>query len=139
MEAHLLEKLWNKNFTIITLGTVISMLGNAVSSFALAVLILELTNSSFAFAIYLALNSLPRLIIPMIAGTFLDRFSRVKVIYSLDFILAFVFLFIFVGLTQNFLNYTTFMVLALLIGSIDSIYAVAYDSLYPTFISKGNF
>ena len=139
MEAHLLEKLWNKNFTIITLGTVISMLGNAVSSFALAVLILELTNSSFAFAIYLALNSLPRLIIPMIAGTFLDRFSRVKVIYTLDFISAFVFLFIFVGLTQNFLNYTTFMVLALLIGSIDSIYAVAYDSLYPTFISKGNF
>ena len=78
------------------------MLGNAVSSFALAVLILELTNSSFAFALYLALNSLPRLFVPMIAGTFLDRFSRVKVIYSLDFISSFTFLFIFLGLNYGF-------------------------------------
>lgn len=134
-----LNTLWNKNFTIITLGTVVSMLGHTVSSFALAVLILELTNSSFAFALYLALNSLPRLFVPMIAGTFLDRFSRVKVIYSLDFLSSFVFLFIFVGLTQNFLNYQLFMILALIIGTIDSIYQVAYDSLYPTFIDKGNF
>ncbi len=115
------------------------MLGNTVSSFALAVLILELTDSSFAFALYLALNSLPRLFVPMIAGTFLDRFSRVKVIYSLDFLSSFVFLFIFIGLTQNFLNYQLFMILALIIGTIDSIYQVAYDSLYPTFIDKGNF
>ncbi|NLC05711.1 MAG: MFS transporter [Erysipelothrix sp.] len=134
-----MNTLWNKNFTIITLGTVVSMLGNTVSSFALAVLILELTNSSFAFALYLALNNLPRLFVPMIAGTFLDRFSRVKVIYSLDFLSSFVFLFIFVGLTQNFLNYQLFMILALIIGTIDSIYQVAYDSLYPTFIDKGNF
>lgn len=115
------------------------MLGNAVSSFALAVLILELTNSSFAFALYLALNSLPRLFVPMIAGTFLDRFSRVKVIYSLDFISSFTFLFIFLGLNYGFLNYQIFLILAFLIGTIDSIYQVAYDSLYPSLISKGNF
>lgn len=133
------ESLWNKNFTIITVGSIISMLGNAVSSFALAVLILELTDSSFAFAFYLALNNVPRLIVPIIAGTLLDRFSRVKVIYVLDFISAFIYLFIFFGIIYHFMTYQIFLVLAVVIGTIDSIYSVAYDSLYPTFISKGNF
>ncbi|HZJ86952.1 MAG TPA: MFS transporter [Erysipelothrix sp.] len=133
------EKLWTKNFTIITVGTIISMLGNAIAGFGLAVLILELTDSSFAFALFLTLYNLPKLIVPMIAGTFLDRFSRVKVVYSLDFITAFVFLFIYIGLTKEFLNFTSFLILAMLLGSIDSIYSVAYDSLYPNYITKGNF
>lgn len=134
-----MERLWNRNFTILTLGTVVSMLGNAVSSFALAVLILELTDSSFAFAMYLALSNVPRLIVPMIAGTFLDRFSRVKMICLLDFLSSLIFLFIFIGLTNDFLTYPMFLILALVIGSIDSVYSVAYDSLYPTLIPKGQF
>lgn len=133
------QKLWTKNFIIITVGTIISMLGNAIAGFALAVLILELTDSSFAFALYLTLNNIPRLIVPMIAGTFLDRFSRVKVVYCLDFLSAFVYLFIFLGLKFNFLNFSSFLILAVLIGTIDSIYSVAYDSLYPSFITPGNF
>lgn len=133
------QKLWTKNFTIITLGTVISMLGNAIAGFALAVLILELTDSSFAFALYLTLNNIPRLLVPMIAGTFLDKFSRVKVVYSLDFLSAFVYVFIFIGLKFEFLNFGSFLVLAVIIGTIDSIYSVAYDSLYPSFITPGNF
>ncbi|NLW14943.1 MAG: MFS transporter [Erysipelothrix sp.] len=133
------HKLWTKNFTIITLGTVVSMLGNAIAGFALAVLVLELTDSSFAFALYLILNNLPRLLVPMIAGTFLDKFSRVKVVYTLDFLSALVYVFIFFGLKLDFLTYGSFLVLAVIIGLMDSIYSVAYDSLYPNLISKGNF
>lgn len=135
----MIQKLWTKNFTIITMGTVISMLGNAIAGFALAVLILEMTDSSFAFAIYLTLNNLPRLVIPLVAGTFLDRFSRVKVVYTLDFISSVVYIFIFLGLKLNILTFPSFLVLAVLIGSVDSIYSVAYDSLYPSYISEGNF
>lgn len=134
-----MNKLWTKNFTIITLGSIVSMLGNAISGFALSVLILDLTDSSLAFAIYLALYSLPKLVVPIIAGTLLDRFSRVKVIYGLDFLSSVLFLFIFLGLTYNFLTYPLFLVIAVLIGTIDSVYSVAYDSLYPTLVSEGNF
>ena len=133
------NNLWTRNFTIITLGTIISMLGNAISGFALGVLILEMTNSSFAFAIFLALNSLPRLIVPSIAGTFLDKFSRVKVIFTLDFLSSFIYLFIFLSLRFEILTYPMFLGLAFLIGAIDSVYSVAYDSLYPTYITPGNF
>lgn len=132
-------KLWTRDFTIITLGTVISMLGNAIAGFALGVLILEMTNSNFAFALYLALNSLPKLLVPVLAGTFLDRFSRVKVIYTLDFLSSLLYLMIFVSLKFSILTYPMFLVLAFTIGTVDSIYSVAYDSLYPTYITKGNF
>ena len=134
-----MNKLWTRNFTIITLGSVISMLGNAIAGFALGVLILEMKNSSFAFAFYLALNSLPKLIVPVFAGTFLDKFSRVKVIYTLDYASSLIYLFIFACLKLNMLTYPIFLILAVVIGAIDSVYSVAYDSLYPTYISEGNF
>ncbi len=134
-----MQKLWTRDFTIITLGTVVSMLGNAIAGFALGVLILEMMDSSFAFSVYLAVNSLPKLLVPGIAGTFLDRFSRVKVIYTLDFLSAFIYLLIFFSLKLNYLTFPLFLILAFTIGTIDSIYAVAYDSLYPTYITKGNF
>ena len=37
------QPLWTRNFTILTLGTVVSMLGNAISGFALSLLILDYT------------------------------------------------------------------------------------------------
>jgi len=44
--------LWTKNFSIITIGTVISMLGNALSGFTVGLLVLEIANSVLLYAIY---------------------------------------------------------------------------------------
>ncbi len=41
------QRLWTRDFTIITLGTVVSMLGNAVSGFAISLLVLDYTGSVF--------------------------------------------------------------------------------------------
>ncbi len=38
--------LWTRDFTIITLGSVISMLGNSMSGFALSLLVLDYTGSN---------------------------------------------------------------------------------------------
>ena len=83
------NKLWTKNFTIITLGTVVSMLGNAISGFAIGLLVLDYTQSTFLFALFMVVYNLPKIIMPLVAGPYLDRFSRAKVIYTLDFISAF--------------------------------------------------
>lgn len=134
-----MNKLWTKNFTIITIGSIVSMLGNAIAGFALGILVLDFTQSTFAFALYMVIYNLPRLIVPMIAGTLLDRFSRVKVIYTLDFLSSILFSFVFIGLINNLFNYVFLLVLAATIGIIDSVYSVAYDSLYPTLISDGQY
>ncbi len=132
-------KLWTKNFTIITLGTVVSMLGNAISGFAIGLMVLDYTASTFLFALFMVVYNLPKIIMPMVAGPYLDNFSRSKVIYGLDFLSSGIYLVIFLLLHYNLFSYGPFLLLALIIGSIDSIYQVAYESLYPTLISEGNY
>ncbi|MFR5782338.1 MAG: hypothetical protein ACLUEK_11115 [Oscillospiraceae bacterium] len=46
-------RLWTRDFTIITLGTVVSMLGNAVSGFAISMLVLDYTGSVFLYTLYM--------------------------------------------------------------------------------------
>lgn len=77
--------LWTKNFTIITVGTVISMLGNSISGFALGLLVLDYTGSTFLYALYMVLYNLPKVVAPTLSGPFVDKFSRRKTIYMLDF------------------------------------------------------
>lgn len=69
-----MTKLWTKNFTIITMGTVVSMLGNAVAGFAIGLMVLDYTESTLLYAIFMICYSLPRVILPLLAGPYLDRF-----------------------------------------------------------------
>ncbi|MDD4164079.1 MAG: MFS transporter [Eubacteriales bacterium] len=134
-----MNKLWDKNFTIITLGSVISMLGNAVSGFAIGLLVLDMTGSTFLYALFMVIYNIPHIFAPMIAGPYMDRFSRKKTIYILDFISAGLYGTIFLFLNSGLLSYPIMLFVTLIIGSIDGVYAVAYESLYPNLVKKGNF
>ena len=115
------------------------MCGNTIISFALGLLVLDYTKSVFLFAIYMVAYTLPMMIMPVIAGPFLDRFSRRKVMYTLDFVSALLFVLSAILLWNNFFNYPLLIVGCLLLGSIDSIYKVSYDSFYPLLITEGNY
>ena len=45
--------LWTRDFTIITLGSVVSMIGNSLSGFAMSLMVLDYTSSSLFYAIYI--------------------------------------------------------------------------------------
>jgi DHA3 family macrolide efflux protein-like MFS transporter len=133
------NKLWTKDFTIITWGTVISMLGSAVSNFAMGLLVYDNTESTMLYALFFVAVFLPQLAAPLIAGPFLDRFSRRKTIYTLDFISSGMYFLVALSVKLNFFNYYVYIILALVAGAINAIYTVAYDSFYPDLISEGNF
>ncbi len=131
--------LWTKDFTIITLGSVVSMLGNALSGFAMGLLVLDYTGSTLYYAIYMAMYMLPRVVTPIIAGPFLDRFSRKKAIYMLDFLSAGLYLALAAILLFDLFSFALLAVMCLILGTIDSVYLVAYESFYPLLVSEGNF
>ena len=133
------QKLWTKNFTIITLGSAVSMLGNMVSGFAIGLLVLEKTNSTFLYSLFMVFYNMPKIVAPLMAGPVVDRFPRRKIIYTLDFISSTIYLFIFLALRAGHFNFVVMLAVCLLIGSIDGVYTVAYESFYPNLISKGNF
>ena len=131
--------LWTRDFTIITIGSVISMLGNSMSGFAMSLMVLDISQSTFLYALYIASYTVPQLLVPIFSGAVLDRFSRKKMIYTLDFISAGLFAILAIVLGTGFFSFPLFIVYSLIIGSIQSIYMVAYDSFYPLLITPGNY
>ncbi|NBK98377.1 MAG: MFS transporter [Erysipelotrichia bacterium] len=133
------QTLWTKNFTIITIGTIISMFGSSVSNFAIGLLILDKTNSTFLYSLFFVAIMTPSVIVPLFAGPFIDRFSRRKMIYRLDFISFLSYAFIAALTYFDYFNYPLFLLIGVFCGTIFSIYQVTYDSFYPMLISQGNF
>jgi len=134
-----MNKLWTRDFTILSIGSIISVFGNALAGFTINLMVLDYSESIFLFVLFMVVYNFPKLIVPMVAGPLLDSFSRRKTIYILDFSSAAVFVFLFFVLSGGFFNYIFFLVMSLLLGSIESAYLIAYESLYPVLVSEGNF
>lgn len=129
--------LWTRDFTIITIGSVISMFGNAMSGFALSLLILDYTGSTLLYSIYIVLFTLPQIIMPVLFGAYMDRFSRKKTIYTLDFISTAIYAFAAFLLSKGWFSFPFLAAGVFVVGSINSIYMVAFQSFYPMLITKG--
>jgi len=77
-------KLWNRDFTLLVLGQVISIFGNMILSFALPLYILYISGSSALFGLVLGLTYIPLLIMSPIGGLIADRFRKQRVMFWLD-------------------------------------------------------
>lgn len=139
MEGKPKQSLWTYDFTVITLGSVVSMVGNTLTGFALSVMVLDYTGSTFMYVLLSVCIQLPMLVCPLLAGPYLDRMSRKKVIYRLDYLTAGIYLTVFLVLRTGWFSYPALLAVALLIGAINGVYLVAYDSLYPNLITEGNY
>ena len=138
-EAKPTQSLWTRDFTIITLGSVVSMVGANLSGFAISIMVLDYTGSTFLYALFNICYQLPMLLCPLLAGPYLDRMSRKKVIYRLDFLSSGIFLVVFLLLRTGWFNYPVMLLFCVLVGAINSIYMVAYESFYPNLITEGNY
>ncbi|GAA0083682.1 MFS transporter [Clostridium sp. CTA-7] len=75
----------NKNFTIIVIGQIISLFGNAIQRFSMSLYLLEFTGSTAAFANILAISTIPYILFAPIAGMLSDRVNKKKIMVYLDF------------------------------------------------------
>ena len=78
------EKLLNRNFTLLILGQVSSLLGNLSLKFALSMYILEQTGSASLFAGLLAASMVPTILLSPFGGILADRADRRTVMVGLD-------------------------------------------------------
>lgn len=131
--------LWSRNFTIITIGSFISAIGNSAAGIAFGILVFRQTGSPLALALFSIANLIPSIITNLFVGPFIDRHSRIKMIYTLDFISAGIFIILGVILFNGFFNAIFFTVLSAIFGIINTTYQVAFMSAYPEIIPEGNF
>ena len=78
------EKLLNRNFTLLILGQVSSLLGNLTLRFALSMYVLEQTGSASLFAGLLAASMVPTILLSPFGGILADRADRRAVMVGLD-------------------------------------------------------
>lgn len=129
--------LWTKNFTIITLGTVISAIGGVAMGFALSFVVFDNTGSTLMMALFAAASSLPGIILPVLLAPYLDNFRRKPVIVGLDYLSAVIYLLFGLYLLKHSFSLPLYLLFSLACGSIGSVYNLAYESLYPNLIPEG--
>ena len=133
-----MERLWTRNFSILAIGSFISALGSAAASVAFGILIFQRTGSPLTLALFLVANIIPRVVTGFLAGPFVDRHSRKRIIYTLDFISALIFTIMGSILFTGFFDVLVFTIIASIFGIIDTIYQLSFMSMFPEVITKGN-
>lgn len=79
------KKMWNRDFTMVVLGQIISLFGNAVLRFALPLYLLNETGSAALFGTVSACAFIPMIILSPIGGIFADRVNKRNIMVILDF------------------------------------------------------
>ncbi|MBD5154811.1 MAG: MFS transporter [Oscillibacter sp.] len=78
------NRLFTRNFTLLLLGQVFSLLGNGALRFALSMYVLEKTGSAAVFGTLLAVSMIPTILLTPFGGVLADRVNRGKVMVGLD-------------------------------------------------------
>ena len=127
------KTLWTKNFTTITLGTIVSSIGSTALNLVLSFVVFSNTESTFLFSIFSAISLIPNLLLPLLLSAYIDRIPRKPIIVFLDFLNGCtMFLFGYFILKYGF-NFNMFLTFSLIESCISSVYSISYQSLYPKF------
>lgn len=131
------KTLWTKNFTIITLGTMISSIGGVAMNLGLSLVVFDQTQSTWLSGVYAAISMLPGLVLPILLGPMIDRVNRKHIIVSLDAFSGVWYLAFLWYIHRYGFVYSAYLVFSLVIGCIASVYNLAYECLYPDLIPEG--
>lgn len=129
--------LWTFDFTMITLGTIISAIGGVAMNFALSLVVFDQTSSTLATGIFAAVSFLPSTLIPLLCAPYVDTHIRKHIIVRLDAVSGLLYLMFSYYLLHHTFSYSVYMIFSLVVGSIGAVYNLAYTSLYPELITKG--
>ena len=68
--------LWTRDFTLITLATILGAAGGIAGDFALSFFVFDETGSTLASALVIAIQLVPHVLVPLAISPFMDRLPR---------------------------------------------------------------
>lgn len=127
-------KLFNRNFTLVVIGQIISMFGNAILRFALPLYLLRETGSASLFGIVTASSFLPMILLSFLGGILADRVNKRNIMVALDFLTASIVFLFFMALGKLPIVPLFIAVLMLLYG-ISGTYQPTVQASIPLLVS----
>ncbi len=82
------KKLFTKDFTLVVLGQIISLFGNATIRFALPLYLLNQTGSAALYGMVTACAFIPAILLSPVGGILADRVNKKNIMVVLDFFTA---------------------------------------------------
>jgi MFS family permease len=133
-------RLWNRTFTILWQGQVISSVGKQTFALAAMLWLKDITESGTLMGLMMTAATLPMVIIGPLSGVLVDRWRRQRLISWTDIlggllVLAAALLFLFVGVRTSILIGVVFTV-ALATGLLDTISQPAIGASLPDVVPK---
>ena len=131
------QKLFSKDFTLVVIGQIISLFGNATLRFALPLYLLNLTGSSALYGTVMACAFIPSIILSPVGGIVADRVNKRNVMVILDFFTAAVILAFFLLMKEGNIVVLLTVTLMLLYG-IAGAYQPSVQASIPTLVEQGS-
>ncbi len=131
------QKLFSKDFTLVVIGQIISLFGNAVIRFALPLYLLNLTGSSALYGTVMACAFIPTILLSPVGGMIADRVNKRNVMVILDFLTAAVILLFSLLMNSAGLVLVITVTLMILYG-IAGAYQPSVQASIPALVNQDN-
>lgn len=132
------QKLFSKDFTLVVIGQIISLFGNATIRFALPLYLLNLTGSSALYGTVTACAFIPAILLSPIGGIVADRVNKRNVMVILDFFTAAIILAF--SMLMNGVNLILLLTVTLmLLYGIAGAYQPSVQASIPALVTQENF
>ncbi|WP_156575359.1 MFS transporter [Bacillus luti] len=125
----------NRSFFYMWIGSAISELGGAFGTLCNSILVYELTGSKTALSSMWLLYFIPSLILQLICGPFIDKWSRKWIMIFSQWARATVFLLPFIMLISSSIEVWHVYVVQIVIGLITPLYTPASQAITPSIVS----
>lgn len=129
------QTLFKKDFTLVVIGQIISLFGNAILRFALPLYLLRETGSSTLFGAVTACSFIPMILLSLVGGVLADRINKRNIMVTLDFTTAFIIL-IFYLLIGKLPIVPLMIVCLMLLYGISGTYQPAVQASIPALVEK---
>jgi len=77
-----------RDFTLLWTAQLVSTIGSSLTDLAAGILVFRVTNSALNVGLMLMASAIPSLVVGLLAGVFVDRFDRKKILIASDLIRA---------------------------------------------------
>lgn len=117
-----------RNFTLLWLGQLVSEFGNGLTSVTASILVYRETGSAASVGLMLMATALPSLLFGLIAGVFVDRFDRKRILIVSDLLRGLIILLIPIMLPYGI---AWLYILVMLSSAITQFFSPAQASVIP--------
>jgi MFS family permease len=121
----------NRDFVVLQAGQAVSMVGTQVSQLALPLLVLDVSGSAGLTGLFIALRTVPPLVLLLPAGAWLDRWDRKRVMLLSDAARALILGSIPLGLVLGWPMLPLLALAALVEGAFNTFFSVAETACLP--------